>query len=162
MKKRLIILTVIISMSLSTFGQVNPHAIGLRSGGDGSINGAELSYQHGMGEANRLEFDLGFRGNKNYNNMFLSSVYQWNWNLTSGLNWYVGPGAALGFYRWNDDNTSSSGLNLGIGGQIGLEFDFNKLGAPILLSIDARPMFDFIGYNNDFGWGAALGIRYTW
>ncbi len=162
MKKRLIILTVIISMSLSTFGQVNPHAIGLRSGGDGSINGAEISYQHGMGEANRLEFDLGFRGNKNYNNMFLSSVYQWNWNLTSGLNWYVGPGAALGFYRWNDDNTSSSGLNLGIGGQIGLEFDFNKVGAPILLSIDARPMFDFIGYNNDFGWGAALGIRYTW
>ena len=94
--------------------------------------------------------------------MFLSGVYQWDWNLTSGLNWYVGPGAALGFYNWDDGKTSSSGLNLGLGGQIGLEFDFNEMGAPILLSLDARPMFDFIGYDNGLGWGAALGVRYVW
>ncbi|HON53830.1 MAG TPA: hypothetical protein PLS12_11525, partial [Bacteroidales bacterium] len=112
MKKIVTIVTVIMSLSVSTFGQVNPHAIGLRLGGDGNVNGAEFSYQHGMGEANRLEFDLGFRGNKNYNSMYVSGVYQWDWNLTSGLNWYVGPGAALGFYNWDDGNTSSSGLHL--------------------------------------------------
>jgi len=160
--KKIVILSAIISMSLCTYGQVNPHAIGLRFGGNGNINGAEISYQHGMGEANRLEFDLGFRGYKYYNNMFLAVIYHWDWNLTSGLNWYIGPGGAVGFYNWNDKNSSSNGLNIGIGGQIGLEFDFNELGAPLLLSIDARPMFDFLGYDHGFGWGAALGFRYTW
>ena len=160
--KKIVILSAIISMSLCTYGQVNPHAIGLRFGGNGNINGAEISYQHGMGEANRLEFDLGFRGYKYYNNMFLAAIYHWDWYLTSGLNWYIGPGGAVGFYNWNDKNSRSSGLNIGIGGQIGLEFDFSELGAPLLLSIDARPMFDFLGYDHGFGWGAALGIRYTW
>ena len=162
MKKTLAILFVVLGMSFYSHAQVNPHAIGLRFGGDGNSNGAEISYQHGMGEANRFEFDLGFRGYRHYNDMFISGTYQWDWNITSGLNWYVGPGVALGFYNWNNDNDKSSGINLGLGGQIGLEFDFNELGAPILLSLDARPMFDFIGHNHGLGWGAALGVRYTW
>ncbi|MDD2279591.1 MAG: hypothetical protein PHD06_10515 [Bacteroidales bacterium] len=164
MKKVLTILFLISSVSFYTQAQVNPHAIGLRFGGDGSSNGAEISYQHGLSNLNRLEFDLGFRGYKDYSNMFVSGTYQWDWNITEGLNWYVGPGAALGFYSWrgDDDDRKSSGASVGIGGQIGLEYDFNKHGAPILLSIDTRPMFDFVGYNNGFGWGASLGVRYTW
>lgn len=162
MKKTLVILTVILGLSFYAQAQVNPHAIGLRFGGDGYSNGAEISYQHGFGSANRLELDLGFNGYKHYNNMFLSASYQWDWNITSGLNWYVGPAAAVGFYNWRGDSRSS-GINLGVGGQIGLEFDFNELGAPILLSLDSRPMFDFIGYDDGgFGWGIALGVRYTW
>ncbi|HRZ41490.1 MAG TPA: hypothetical protein P5228_02175 [Bacteroidales bacterium] len=162
MKKAVLIFTLVLGVSLFSQAQINPHALGLRFGGDGSTNGAELSYQHGMGDANRLEFDLGFRGYKHYRNMFISGVYQWDWNIKGGWNWYIGPGAILGFYNWDDKITSSRGLNIGLGGQIGIEYDFNKSGAPIIVSLDTRPMFDFIGYNNGFGWGAALGIRYTW
>lgn len=162
MKKALLLLTVILSMSTYIEAQVNPNAIGIRFGGDGRTNGAELSYQKGLGSKNRLELDFGFKGYNHYNNFFMSASYQWDFNIVSGLNWYIGPGACLGFYNWDDGNNRSNGLNLGLGGQIGLEFDFNKLGAPILLSLDARPMFDFVGYNNGFGWGSALGIRYTW
>ncbi|MDD4150847.1 MAG: hypothetical protein PHE33_12550 [Bacteroidales bacterium] len=162
MKKIFVILIVILSTSLYAEAQVNPHAIGLRLGGDGYTNGAEISYQQGISTRNRLELDFGFRGYKYYNNMFLSATYQWNWNIVSGLNWYVGPGAAVGFYNWDGDDDRSNGVNFGIGGQIGIEFDFNVLDAPILLSIDSRPMWDFVGYDNGFGWGAALGIRYTW
>jgi hypothetical protein len=162
MKKLVIIITVLMSISLSSLAQVNPHAIGLRFGGDGNINGAEISYQQAFGDVNRLELDLGFKGYRNYNDMFVAGIYHWVWNLNGGLNWYAGPGAAVGFYNWDDGTTNDSGISLGIGGQIGLEFDFNELGAPILISMDARPMIDVVGYDNGFGWGAALGVRYTW
>lgn len=162
MKKALIILCIVLSMSFFAQAQVNPHAIGLRLGGDGTSSGAEISYQHGLSGSTRLEFDLGFTGYNHYNNIFLSGTYQWDWNLVGGLNWYVGPGAAIGFYNWDYKDENSNGLYLGVGGQIGLEFDFNKIGAPILLSIDTRPMFDVAGHDTGFGWGVALGIRYTW
>ena len=167
MKKTFVILVAIIGISFFAQAQVNPHAIGLRFGGDRYYNdrystGVEFSFQKGISDRTRVELDLGFRGYKHYSNMFLSATYQWDWNIVGGLNWYIGPGAAIGFYNWNDD-PKSSGLNLGIGGQIGLEFDFNVLGAPILLSLDSRPMWDFVGYYDDgFGWGAALSLRYTW
>lgn len=162
MKKGMIVLAAFALMCINAKAQVNPHAIGLRLGGNGTTNGAEISYQHGLSESNRLEFDLGFRSRRHFNSMFVAGIYHWNWNLTEGLNWYVGPGAAVGLYNWDNGRSSSSGIDLGIGGQIGLEYDFNSLGAPILLSLDARPMFEVLGYNNGFGWGAALGVRYTW
>lgn len=76
------------------------------------------------------------------------------------MNWYVGPGAQLGFYQ-NKWNTNDDGITLALGGQIGLEFDFNELGAPLLLSLDTRPMWGFIGGGSGFGYGGALGLRYT-
>lgn len=159
MKKTATIFTVIISMSLCTYAQVNPHAIGLRFGGSGDVNGAEISYQHGLGDANRLELDLGFASNKNHNRMFLAGIYHWNWNITEALNWYVGPGASVGLYSYDN---SDSYLNIGLGGQIGIEYDFKKKNVPILVSIDARPMWDFLGDHSGLGWGAALGVRYIW
>lgn len=157
--KKFAVIGVILIFGYCVQAQVSPHAIGLRLGGNGDINGAEISYQHGLSSINRLEFDLGFGSSKNHNRMFLSGIYQWDWNIASGLNWYVGPGATLGLYSYdNNDNY----LNIGIGGQIGLEYNFSAQNAPILLSIDARPMWDFIGDNSGLGWGAALGIRYLW
>jgi len=163
MKKITTILIALIGFSFNTQAQVNPHALGIRFGGNGYYNDAEISYQLGVGKKNRFEFDLGIRERKYYNNMSFTGVYHWNWNIVSGLNWYAGPGAAIGLYSWDDkNNKKQSGATLALGGQIGLEFDFKKVGAPILLSIDSRPMFDFVGYDRGFGWGAALGIRYVW
>ncbi|RMG61786.1 MAG: hypothetical protein D6722_19095 [Bacteroidetes bacterium] len=139
--------------------QINPHAIGLRLGGDGDIGEAEISYQRALGASNRLELDVGFGGNRRENRLYVVGIYQWHWNITSGLNWYVGPGGVIGLYSYD---RSDGYISVGLGGQIGMEFDFKSLGAPILLSIDARPMWDFIGDHSGLGWGAALGIRYTW
>lgn len=146
-------------MSLYAQAQINPHAIGLRLGGNGVVNGAEISYQHGLGDSNRLEFDLGFGANRSQSRLFLAGIYHWDWNITEGLNWYIGPGASLGFYTYDDFDGY---VNIALGGQIGLEYDFNQHDVPILLSLDARPMWDFIGDNAGLGWGAALGVRYTW
>jgi hypothetical protein len=159
MKKILIFTLAIFCMSYIMNAQVNPHAIGIRVGGNGDINGVELSYQHGFNDVNRLELDLGFGGNSHHSRFFLAGIYHWDWNITEGLNWYVGPGAGIGYYEYDD---SDGYLNVALGGQIGMEYDFNTMNAPILLSLDVRPMWDFIGDNAGFGWGLALGVRYTW
>lgn len=163
MKKIIILTIVIFCTSYSVNAQVKPHAIGLRLGGNGDINGVEVSFQKGFSELNRLELDLGFGGNSHHNRFFLAGIYHWDWNITEGLNWYVGPGAGIGYYSYDDTyDNSNDYLNLAIGGQIGMEYDFNTLDVPILLSLDVRPMWDFVGDNAGFGWGVALGIRYTW
>lgn len=158
MKKILFAAALLFSAIFYSSAQVNPHAIGVRLGG-GTYSGAEISYQHGLGSANRLEFDLGFNNGNHWNAVNLAGTYQWDWNITEGLNWFVGPGASLGW--WSAKNEDGY-FGLGIGGQIGLEYDFKSLGAPILVSLDTRPMWDLLGTNSGFNWGAALGIRYVW
>jgi len=158
MKKFIVFLAV---MSIGSFlkAQVNPHALGVRVYGNGSFNGAELSYQHGISEKNRMELDLSLGFGSNYNRLFLVGIYHWDWKIDGGLNWYIGPGASVSFDKYDN---SDGYLNLGLGGQIGIEYDFNNNKIPILLSLDVRPMWDFLGDNSGFGWGTALGIRYTW
>ncbi len=156
MKKILFVSIFALMFSMFASAQVNPNAIGLRFGG-GSLGGAEVSYQKGLG-SNRLELDFGWGGNSNHSRMYLSGIFHWNWNIVEGLNWYVGPGASIGYYQIKNVNDY---LGVAVGGQIGLEYDFNSLGAPILLSLDSRPMFDLLGDYEPFWWGVALAVRYT-
>lgn len=150
----------------TTQAQVNPKTLGLRLGSTNFGSGAELSYQHGLDSSNRLELDLGWRSNRYFGALGFSGIYHWVWNIDGGLNWYIGPGAQIGFYNQRDDSFfneyDDSGIIVNIGGQIGIEYDFNELGVPILLSIDARPMWGLINsYYGGFGYGGALGVRYT-
>lgn len=152
--------------------QVNKHAIGIRGGSGGFYGyGPEISYQLGTSDMNRLELDLGWYSRKNWNNgngwgsgyaysvLALTGVYHWDWNITAGLNWYVGPGAQLIFYDERNYN-DNDGMYLGIGGQIGLEYDFSEHGVPLLLGLDYRPMFLFNWWNG-LGHGSALSLRYV-
>lgn len=162
MRKLILSIAVIMGVSIASFAQINPHAIGIRGGTGNGGNGGEISYQHGFGSKNRLEIDLGWRHHNkdNYSHMAISGIYHWVWNIEGGLNWYAGVGGQLGSYR-NNGNNNNDGLSLALGGQIGIEYDFNDMGAPILLSLDARPMWNFIGDYSGGHYGAALGIRYT-
>lgn len=168
MKKTFAILTILLSMSFYSFAQVNPHAIGVRFGNAAaSAFGMEVSFQQGIGDANRLELDLGSNFGANdghdYTHSILSGIYQWDWNIVEGLNWYIGPGAEIGGYV-DYDKASNNCLTLAVGGQVGLEYDFNTLDVPILVSLDARPMLNFINYNSALDWGLFphLSVRYTW
>lgn len=156
MKK--VFLALIAVMAIGTSTTFAQKAIGLRFGG-GSLLGAEISYQQDMG-ANRLEGDLGFSFGDNSSYISAVGIYQWKWNIVSGLNWYVGPGVALGLYM--SDIADYSGFSLGVGGQIGLEYDFSTLGVPLLLSVDARPMWNVVrpAHYGGFGWGTCLSLRY--
>ena len=74
MKK--LFLSIAITFAAVSFAsaQVNPHTIGLRFGG-GSSFGAEFSYQHGLGETNRIEANLGFDGGDGWNALGATAMY---------------------------------------------------------------------------------------
>ena len=140
---------------------ISDNAIGLRIGDNNGV-GTEISYQRAMGgDNNRLELDLGWRDNRNYDAIKLVGVYQWVWNIEGGFNWYVGAGAGLGSYDDNrrDEIDYDDGLFALIAGDVGIEYDFDF---PLLLSLDFRPEITFSGYSEskDFGPDIALGIRY--
>jgi hypothetical protein len=74
-----------------------------------------------------------------------------------GLHWFVGPGIHMSFY----DNQNFSGSYFGLDGILGLDYKLKN--APLNISIDWQPSFDFggengSGFNGGFG---GLGIRYV-
>ncbi|MEP6616719.1 MAG: hypothetical protein ABJA57_09085 [Ginsengibacter sp.] len=78
-------------------------------------------------------------------------------NNAVGLRWYIGPGAHFGFYNTKYGGGSSAGVD----GVLGL--DYKVTNAPLNLSLDWQPSFEFgDNFNNGFsgGWGG-FGIRYT-
>ena len=153
MKKVFLILVAVLGLGFAANAQ---NWIGVRLGGSNRGGGAEISWQKGLGSNNCLELDLGFTGLFNNNNTYsfvnLTGVYQWHWNIVQGLGWYAGPGATVGIYP-NTDNK----FGIGVGGQVGLDYNFV---IPLQLSLDARPMWNFLGAYTGFGWGACLGIRF--
>ncbi|MCE3282005.1 MAG: hypothetical protein K0Q66_742 [Chitinophagaceae bacterium] len=79
-----------------------------------------------------------------------------------GLKWYIGPGAHI--QVWNDEwkkayPTRDGGVGLGIDGVLGL--DYKIKGAPINLSLDWQPSFNFVGYNYFQGDWGGFAVRYT-
>jgi hypothetical protein len=149
MKKISLTLLTLCGLASATFAGMPANAIGVRLGGGNHGGGAEVSYQKALGSANRVELDVGLGGG----GLSVAGIYQWDGNITNALNWYVGPGAAIGLY-------SGSNIGIGVGGQLGLDFNFNSMGAPILLGLDVRPMWGLIN-NTGFGADGALSIRYT-
>ena len=83
-------------------------------------------------------------------------------NGAEGLKWYVGPGAHIGFWNknWKDDHKEkNAGVGIGIDGVLGLDYKIN--GAPINISLDWQPSFNFVGdIYFEGGWGG-LGVRYA-
>lgn len=78
-------------------------------------------------------------------------------NGAEGLRWYIGPGAHVGLYNTKYGGNSS----VGIDGVLGLDYKINS--APINLSVDWQPSFEF-GNNFDNGFvgdWAGIAIRYT-
>lgn len=93
-------------------------------------------------------WDRGFR---------ITGLYEIHGNISGapGLRWYIGPGAHVGFYN----NKWGGGSSVGLDGVLGLDYKINT--APINLSIDWQPSFEF-GDGRGFtgNWGG-FAIRYT-
>lgn len=137
---------------------ISPNAIGLRFG-DNDGFGAEISYQRKLQENTRLEADLGFRDNKNFDIWKLTAIHQWVWNIDGGFNWFAGFGAGIGNVDIKGFDNDDDGLFVNAVGNVGVEYDFD---IPLVISLDFRPE---IGIVNDFGSNdldldIALGLRY--
>jgi hypothetical protein len=136
-------------------------ALGVKVWGDGG----GISIKHFV-RTNRALEGIGYfwRGGVRITGLY---EYHFDFKGAPGLKWYVGPGAHVGIYNNNYDNNNGngngyyygSGTYIGIDGVLGLDYKFH--GAPINLSLDWQPSFEF-GSNRGFAgsWGG-LGIRYT-
>jgi len=157
MKKLILSVFMLVVLAFSTQAQeISKNALGLRLG-DSDGFGGEISYQRGLSSDNRLELDLGWRNSNNVDAFKLSGIYQWVWNIDGGFNWYAGPGAGIGNYKYKD--VKDSGTFIYVGGDIGIEYLFD---IPLQLSLDLRPeLYLSDGYRSDnYGSDIALGIRY--
>ncbi|MGG8497513.1 hypothetical protein ACQY1Q_13960 [Tenacibaculum sp. TC6] len=145
---------VTLSVLTANAQEISENALGIRFG-DNNGFGGEISYQRRLGSANRLEVDLGIRGNKNYSAFKATGLYQWVWQLENRFNWYAGVGGGVG--SWKVKSTDISSTSLFGAGVIGVEYNFD---IPLLISLDYRPEVGFSdgydGFNSDFG----LSVRY--
>lgn len=139
--------------------EISKNALGLRLGSNDGI-GAEISYQRGLSNSNRLEFDLGLRNSEEEDAFKIVGLYQWVWTIENRFQWYAGLGAGLGTWSNNDGKHDyDDGSFLLMAGNIGIEYNFD---IPLLLSLDFRPELYFgNNYRNDnYGSDIALSIRY--
>ncbi len=161
MKKMIFAFIFVLGTAASGNAQtIADNALGLRLGGASAL-GAEVSYQRGLSENNRLELDLGWRNASDFDAFKLTGIYQWVWNIDGGFNWYAGPGA--GIANINDKRSpqdrGNDGTFLFLAGDIGVEYNFD---IPLLLSLDFRPEIGFNDYTviNQFSPDIALSLRY--
>lgn len=116
-------------------------------------DGAGISFKHFFSGNNAGEL-IGYFWNQGTR---ITGLYEIHGPISgaSGLKWYIGPGIHVGFY-----NTKfGDGAFAGIDGVIGLDYKFS--GAPINLSLDWQPSFEFGNARGFTGSWGGLGIRYT-
>ena len=133
-----------VSVSMSA-QDIADHALGLRLG-DSDGFGAEISYQKSIARYNRLEVNLGWRDNRNFDAFKLAGVYQWIHTLDGNFNWYYGVGGGLGSVDFDADIDADGGMFILGAGNIGIEYNFD---IPLLLSLDFRPEIG-IGYPKQY------------
>lgn len=116
-------------------------------------DGGGISLKHFFNDRNAGELIAYFYGH----GIRFTGLYEIHGDIegATGLKWYIGPGAHIGFYN----TKHGDGAFIGIDGVLGLDYKINS--APINISLDWQPSFEF-GDNRGFvgSWGG-LGIRYT-
>lgn len=116
-------------------------------------DGGGISLKHFFQGNNAGEF-IGYFWSRGFRFTGLYEIHGY-FSDASGLKWYIGPGAHLGIY----DANHGDGSFIGVDGVLGLDYKFT--GAPINMSLDWQPSFEFgtgRGFNGNWG---GLGIRYT-
>ena len=137
MKKITLVFVLIISMKLSA------QELGVRFG---EITGSNIAVDGVFDfEGSRIHASVSFG-----DGLGLDALYDFIYEpLEDELHWYAGVGAST--YIEEE-------LNLGISGEIGLEYQFND--APIVIGFDYRPTFWIID-DTSFKWdGFGVNIRY--
>ena len=148
MKKLVLTLTIAVCFTTFINAQDYRNGIGLRAGFNQG-----LTFKHFVSGKSALELLLATR----WSGFEITGLYEIHNSAfdINRLNWYYGAGAHVGFYGTNYDG--GEGTYVGVDGILGLEYNFRE--APINISLDWKPAFDF-GYNHFFADGGAISLRY--
>lgn len=156
MKKVFVLSLIFICfISLKSVAQNSPDGYDYKNAVGIKFYPTGITIKHFVSEKNALE-GLGYFFNYGARVTGLYEIYG-NISSVSGLRWYFGPGAHVGFYN----NKYGGATTIGVDGVLGL--DYKIVSAPINISLDWQPSIEFgSGFNNGFSgnWGG-IGIRYT-
>ena len=155
--KKGIILTVLVLFAYSLKSNAQSTGYSYRTAlGVKVWDGGGISLKHFTGK-NAVEgiayfWSHGFR---------LTGLYEihGDFNGAEGLKWYIGPGAHVAFYNSGYHDQPDSYAAIGIDGVIGLDYKFS--GAPINLSLDWQPSFEFGKETGFIGSWGGFAVRYT-
>ncbi|HSN60280.1 MAG TPA: hypothetical protein VLR49_05075 [Ferruginibacter sp.] len=156
MKKQLFAIGIILMMGIgSTSAQSNVSSQSYTTALGVKFYPGAISLKHFVKPNAALE-GIGYFWNRGSR---ITGLYEIHGDINNapGLKWYIGPGAHIGFYN----NKYGGGTSAGVDGVLGLDYKFK--GAPINMSIDWQPSFEFgDNYGNGFNgnWGG-LAIRYV-
>jgi hypothetical protein len=152
MRNSLVIL-MLFAVTTFSYSQNYKTAIGVKGGypGYGSLNG-----KHFLNSKTAIEGSIG----GGTNTLWLQGLYELNFSLEQGLNWYAGGGANVGFYSFKNTitNERTSNMILGLNGIVGIEYTFEDF--PLNVALDTGPNLRIIN-SLGFGWGAGLAVRYA-
>ncbi len=143
MKKYLLIVVVIIA----SYSYSGAQEIGIRfgdvSGGNVAVDGI-----FGTSQFSRIHADVSFG-----NGVGIDVLWDFLYRPLGGeaFNWYAGVGPSM--------VAQDSNFDLGIAGEIGLEYRFNTV--PIALGVDWRPMFEIIDTTDFHAGGFGFNVRYV-
>lgn len=145
--KKLMMIAVLMVSALAVNAQDYNWAVGVRGGWEN----AGITLKKGMG-GTALDFTGSWDFRSEYTRLRVQGLYEWQQNLSGGLDWYYGIGAHLGL--WGDEHNNGS-FWAGVDAVLGLEFKFPEL--PIAISLDYRPGVNVlpnvgVGYG-DVGFG---------
>ena len=155
MKKSLILITFLVFMTVvSVFAQHRNSseystAIGVR------FYPGAITFKQNFIHGNKIEAIAYFWNGKGTR---ITGLYEHNYDIEglNGLQWYVGTG--IHFTMYNDGEFNGSSY-FGVDGVLGLDYKIKN--APLNISLDWQPSFDFggnTGFNGGFG---GLGVRYV-
>ncbi|HSO77898.1 MAG TPA: hypothetical protein VLQ76_04975 [Bacteroidales bacterium] len=154
MKKTFAVLLVLAALSAGVQAQSYKNAIGLR-GGDPS----GLSFKTFISGVNALEFvaGTGYFGH----NFSVTGYYEWQYptDWTPNLDWFIGPGAHIGFWNARYQDEYNTNLTLGLDGIIGLEYTLDDI--PLNFSIGAGPSFNVTTGPGWLYWNGGFAVRYV-
>jgi hypothetical protein len=154
MKKALAVLFVVMAFSFAAQAQSYKSAIGLR-GGDPS----GITFKTFVNSVNAIELiaGSGYFGH----NLNLSAYYEWQkpTDWAPNLDWFIGPGAHIGFWNTTYQDEYNTNLVIGIDGIIGLEYTFDDI--PLNLGVGAGPTFNLTEGPGWWYWNGGISIKYV-
>lgn len=131
-------------------------ALGVKVWDGGGISLKHFFNSQNAGELIAYFWRHGFR---------VTGLFEIHGNISGapGLKWYIGPGLHIGYYDAGYVHQGYYYIDhrtlIGIDGVLGLDYKFNH--APINLSLDWQPAFEFGDYAGFYGNWGGFGIRYT-
>jgi len=154
MKRTLIVIFVLAALVAGAQAQTYKSAIGLRGGDPSGVN-----FKTFINRVNALELSAGtgYWGH----NFAITGFYEWQrpTDWTPNLDWFIGPGAHVGF--WNDyyRDTYETGILVGIDGMIGLEYTLDEV--PVNFSLGVGPTFQLTSGPGWYYWNGGFAVRYV-